>query len=342
MKRKLTAMLLVIVLVFVAAGCATTDTDNLSSGEWSVPDQVNIATLGEEYVPAILYAYFFALYHQHLLHTAMMGGHNMETFWGIEQDGVPLRQWLMDETIRAAIEYSGFYRLGLAQGMTEAEEDGQSSEAQVANLLEQMENNRETFIRTYRITPEQMREAMRMVNVAMNYLTTSMDAVVIPDEAIREAYELDPDSFAEVTVRHVLIDVREITDDDERAQATALAESILERINAGEPIGQLAAQYSDDPGSRDTDGEYTFGKGVMVPEFEQWAFAAQPGDTGIVLTSFGYHVMQMMSRSADTSEIENQLRVEIFEENHRELHDLVYSDEWVFDEDLIVRFATFI
>jgi len=340
MKSKLTAVLLVIVLMFASAGCATATPP---PDAWSVSDQANIATLGEEYIPAILYAYFFALYHQHLLQNAMMQGRNMETFWDTEENGVPIRQWLMDESIRAAIEYNGFYRLGNAQGLTETEEAGKASEDQIANLLERLNDDRDAFIRTYRITPEQMREAMRMINVAVSYLSTASEAIIVPEEAIREIYERNPDAFHEVTVRHVLIDVREITDERERAAATTLAESILERVNDGEPIGELAAQYSDDPGSRDTDGEYTFGMGMMVPEFEQWAFAAQPGDTGIVLTSFGYHVMQLMSRTEfediDTSALENQVRTDIFEENHRDIHERIYSDAWVFDDELVSKFA---
>ena len=348
MKSKLTAVLLVIVLVFVAAGCDTNVTTLDVNGAWVVQDQTIIATLDDEYVPATLYAYFFALYHQHMMQNALAQGHDLETFWNLEHDGVIIRQWLMDQTMRAAIEYSGLYRRARAQGMGESEQAAQAADAQVAALLEQLDGDLDTFTQTYRITPEQMREAMRKVSIATHYIFAASEAIVVPEQALREVYDADPESFAEVTVRHVLIDVREITDDDERAAATALAESILERINDGEPISELAARYSDDPGSigrpGEADGEYTFGLGMMVPEFEEWAFAAQPGDTGIVLTMFGYHVMQLMEahttfEDADMSAIEAQLRSEIFEENHRDLYELINSGDWVLDYNLIGRFA---
>ena len=344
MKRKLTAMLLVIVLVFVAAGCNGNVTTLENEGSWVVEDHTNIATLGDEYVPAVTYAYFFALYHQHMMHNATMQGHDLETFWDLDQDGIPLRQWLIDETMRAAIEYTGFYRLARAQGMGESDEAAEAAENQIANLLEQMEDDRDLFIRTYRITPEQMREVMRKVSIATHYIFAASDAIVVPEQALRDVFNANPEAFAEVTVRHVLIDTRGITDENERAEATALAESILERVNAGEPIGELAAYYSDDPGSRYSDGEYTFGRGVMVPEFEQWAFDAQPGDTGIVLTDFGYHIMQLMDahttfESVDMSEVEEQLRSEIFAEHHQDLLELMDSDDWVLNAELLGKFV---
>ena len=356
MKNKLMAVLLIIVLVLAAAGCATPtppeDTPPpapppgpVSDSVWPVQNLTNVATLGEEYVPFVLYAYFFTLYHLNLEQNAMMTGHggNMEAFWNLEQDGMTIKQLLLNESMRAAKEFSGFYRMAVAQGITEREEDAESAEEQIAILLEQMGGDQEMFAQTYRLSPEQMREAMRRVNVASAYLDQALGAIVVTEEALREIYDANPDAFDEVTVRHVLIDVRDITDDDERAEATALAEEILERINAGEEIGELAAIYSDDPGSRYSDGEYTFGMGVMVPEFEAWAFSASPGDTGIVLTQFGYHVMQLISRTSfedlDTSVLEDAARDIIFEEEHHELYDLMASDDWVYDHDLLDLFA---
>ena len=361
MKNKLTAVLLAIILVLAATGCASNtppdpevafaelDPDiiepNLLPTQWHpIPDGANIATLGEEYVPAILYAYFFTVYHLNLQQNAIMTGQpDLEAFWNLEQDGVTIRQLLLDESMNAAKEQSSFYRLGASLGMTETDEEAKSAEEQIAALLEQMDGNVERFTQTYRLTPEQMREVMRRVAIAGHYLMQTMADIEVPEQALRETYDADPDAFDQVTVRHVLIDIREITDDAERAEATALAESILERVNAGEEIGELAAQYSDDLGSRDTDGEYTFGMGAMVPEFEQWAFAAAPGDTGKVLTQFGYHIMLLMDRTdfeeLETSAIEQQARVNIFEEMHQDLFERAGSDDWVYDYELLDKFA---
>lgn len=79
------------------------------------------------------------------------------------------------------------------------------------------------------------------------------------------------------------------------AQQAALerAESILQRIHEGEDFATLARRYSEDPGSRNSGGEYIFGHGKMTPEFEAAAFALEPGEvSGIVETPFGYHIIK--------------------------------------------------
>ena len=338
MKNKLTAALLTIILVIAAAGCAASApaSGQDTQGALLVQDQANIATMGEEYVPVLMYGYFFALYHANLLQHAMMTGQasDMEAFWNLEQDGLTVRQLLLDRSMESAKEYSWFYRLGFALGITESEEQAEIAQEQIALLLEQLEGGEEEFIETYRMTPEQMREAMRRVNVAVGYITEVREAIEVTEEAIREAQDADPDP--QVTVRHVLIGVNDDMSEDERAAATALAQEILERINGGEAISELAVRYSEDPGVVENQGEYTFGRGVMVHEFEEWAFDSVPGDTGIVLTHFGYHVMQRMD--LDTSRLEEQARTRIFEENHQYIYDLIDSDNWVYDHELINAF----
>ncbi len=87
------------------------------------------------------------------------------------------------------------------------------------------------------------------------------------------------------------------------AQVRAQAEDILAEYQAGEQtaaaFGELAEEYSED--GRDADnnlsaagGLYTgIAKGDMVQPFEDWCFdpSRQPGDTGLVQTDFGWHVM---------------------------------------------------
>jgi parvulin-like peptidyl-prolyl isomerase len=71
------------------------------------------------------------------------------------------------------------------------------------------------------------------------------------------------------------------------------ADGILERIREGEDFATLARRYSEDPGSRNSGGEYIFGHGKMTPAFEAAAFALEPGEVSdIVETPFGYHIIK--------------------------------------------------
>ncbi|HEY6045565.1 MAG TPA: peptidylprolyl isomerase [Pyrinomonadaceae bacterium] len=82
------------------------------------------------------------------------------------------------------------------------------------------------------------------------------------------------------------------------SDARALAESLVKRARAGEDFASLARQYSQDPGSKKGGGDLGwFGKGQMVPEFEQAAFALKPGEVSdVVETKFGYHIIKLEDR----------------------------------------------
>ena len=86
--------------------------------------------------------------------------------------------------------------------------------------------------------------------------------------------------------------------DAEWAACEAEAQAILDAWKAGEKtedsFAALANEKSTDPGSNTNGGLYTqITKGQMMPEFENWCFDAsrKEGDTGLVRTTYGYHVM---------------------------------------------------
>lgn len=92
-----------------------------------------------------------------------------------------------------------------------------------------------------------------------------------------------------VSVRHILVDTEEI------------ANSVLEQYLAGEQteeaFGALAAQYSGDSNAASGGLYGDIPLGMMVEPFEAWCFdgSRQSGDTGIVETEYGYHVMYFVS-----------------------------------------------
>ena len=75
----------------------------------------------------------------------------------------------------------------------------------------------------------------------------------------------------------------------------AKAREVLAKLNAGDSWDILAKQYSTDPPSKDKGGELGFfGRGEMVPAFQDAAFGATVGQiVGPVKTQFGYHVLQV-------------------------------------------------
>jgi peptidyl-prolyl cis-trans isomerase D len=107
--------------------------------------------------------------------------------------------------------------------------------------------------------------------------------------------------------RHILIKAG--TDPKSDAAAKAKAEGILKQIQGGANFADLAKKNSDDPGSKDAGGELGMSqRGHMVPEFDNAIFTQKIGETKIVKTQFGYHIVQVEERqTAHTQQINEVL-----------------------------------
>ena len=98
---------------------------------------------------------------------------------------------------------------------------------------------------------------------------------------------------AQIGARHILIRTTEEVSADSARQ---VIEMLRDRVAAGEDFAALARQYSDDTGSGAQGGDLgTFGRGRMVPPFEEAAFALTTvGElSGPVESRFGVHLIQL-------------------------------------------------
>jgi parvulin-like peptidyl-prolyl isomerase len=96
------------------------------------------------------------------------------------------------------------------------------------------------------------------------------------------------------------------------AEALALANEIRQRLLAGESFDTLARQYSDDTGSGAQGGDLDwFGKGRMVPPFEEAAFSLEIGQISEPIKSdFGYHIIEVLEKDENRPKDPNQLEQE--------------------------------
>lgn len=75
------------------------------------------------------------------------------------------------------------------------------------------------------------------------------------------------------------------------------AQKIMKRLNDGEEFAKVARRFSSCPSGKNGGDLGWFGKGQMVPEFEQAAFAADIGKViGPIKTQFGYHVIKVSGK----------------------------------------------
>lgn len=73
------------------------------------------------------------------------------------------------------------------------------------------------------------------------------------------------------------------------------AKNILERLNKGEKFANIAKQVSLCPSTKKGGDLGSFGRGMMVKEFETAAFAMSKGQISQpVKTKFGYHIIKRL------------------------------------------------
>lgn len=104
------------------------------------------------------------------------------------------------------------------------------------------------------------------------------DAKAFYDEQVKK---IKPET--EVSARHILVETKEKADE------------IVAKLKGGGDFAQLAKENSKDPGSKDNGGELGFfGRGQMVPQFEEAAFKLAKGEVSTpVQSQFGWHVIRL-------------------------------------------------
>jgi peptidyl-prolyl cis-trans isomerase D len=165
---------------------------------------------------------------------------------------------------------------------------------EVEPTLEEMQNYFKTNAARY-VLPESKNLTVLVADQA------KLEQTLNPTDAdLQRLYTQNMDSFRvpeEVKVRHILL-MTQGKPAAEDAPAKAKAQDILKQVRAGANFADLAKKYSEDPGSKDKGGEYTITHDTpFVAEFKDAAFRMKPGESDVVKSSFGYHVMQVMEHT---------------------------------------------
>lgn len=101
-----------------------------------------------------------------------------------------------------------------------------------------------------------------------------------------------------IKTSHILMYVTQKAPAEKREEARHRADSIYSVLKAGGDFAELARKYSQDPGSARNGGELPwFQPGQTFKEFEDAAYALQPGEMSAVVESpVGYHIILMKAR----------------------------------------------
>jgi peptidyl-prolyl cis-trans isomerase C len=151
---------------------------------------------------------------------------------------------------------------------------------------------------------------------------TVVTGLAVSDEEAQSYYDGRLEQFQEqeqVKASHIIVLVEPDADQATKDTARQKIDDILAKATAGEDFAELAKEFSEGP-SKDMGGDLGFfGRGQMVPEFEEVAFAMNEGDiSGIVETQFGYHIIKLTEKKSERQipfeEVEAQIRQSLLDE----------------------------
>jgi peptidyl-prolyl cis-trans isomerase D len=150
----------------------------------------------------------------------------------------------------------------------------------------------------------------------IRYLLIDVEAMrtkaVVPAADIERAYNNNIDEYTtpeQVRASHILLK----TEGKDDAAVKARAEGLLKQAKAGADFADLAKKHSEDEGSAKNGGDLDyFQRGRMVAEFDEAAFALQPGTiSDLVKTQYGYHIIKVLDKKESATRTLADVRQQI-------------------------------
>jgi peptidyl-prolyl cis-trans isomerase D len=128
----------------------------------------------------------------------------------------------------------------------------------------------------------------------------------VAEAEVEKYYTEHAQEFAtprQVRASHLLVAVPQTGGSEAEDKARAKVADVIKRVKAGEDFGKLAAEISEDPGSKSKGGELGWvKKGEMVPQFEEALFNLKQGELTAepVRSPFGYHAIKALEVKAES------------------------------------------
>lgn len=166
----------------------------------------------------------------------------------------------------------------------------------------------------YEAHPEEferpVQRKVRFITLTPQLFTSTVN---VTDREIERYYNVNQQRFStgeQVQASHILF---EVGPDDDEELVRQQAEEVLAQVRSGADFAELARTHSDDPSAEEGGDLGTFGRGTMVPEFEQVAFSLPVGEVSdLVRTTYGFHIIKVTDKQPPMTQplenVEEQIR----------------------------------
>jgi foldase protein PrsA len=245
------------------------------------------------------------------------------------------------------------------KGVEVSEEDAKNNEKSAEEFYKQYEEQfGKDKMAEDGITMDVVKKLLEQQTLTQSLFEQEMKDYEVNEEELKTLLDQSPeykgyqengyDYYAkQVRVRHILFriidDSYQPLPEDQVAAAKTKAEEVLAKAKAGEDFETLVKEYSEDPGSKDNGGEYTFSRATnFAPEFIEASFGMEPGDiTELVKTQHGYHIIKLEEVIEPTEEEiqalkdkEQQIKDQAIEQLKYQEFDNKYK-EWEKDYEVV-------
>lgn len=166
----------------------------------------------------------------------------------------------------------------------------------------------EQILRQQGLTEQDVQQILRQQIVLEKAVAPQVHVTDADVKAFFDKNHAQFDKPEQVHARHILVaDLK-------------TANEVEAKLKGGAKFEDLAKQYSTDPSSKDKGGDLGyFGRGQMVPQFQDAAFGAKVGSTTAPVKSpFGYHIIQVLDKKpaqkANFAAVKEQIRAQLVQQ----------------------------
>ena len=142
-----------------------------------------------------------------------------------------------------------------------------------------------------------------------------LDPAVVSEDELNQFYESHKKDFIrpeQVRAQHILI--KPTSPDNAKSRAVALKKikEIKKKLDETKDFDALALEFSQCPSSKKGGDLGYFGRGEMTPPFEEAAFSLGVNEVSdIVETQFGYHILKVTGKTAETAVSFEEVKADI-------------------------------
>lgn len=198
--------------------------------------------------------------------------------------------------------------------MQKAEEDkilatDKEVDEEIASYKEMVGGEEEfnKFLEANGMEADDFKDGIKKEITVEKYKEKYLESLKLEDKDLKEYYEKNKDRYETIKASHILVEK-----EDE-------AKAISEELKNGADFGELSKK-SIEPEAAERKGDLGFfGRGQMVPEFEEAAFALEVNEiSDPVKTEHGYHVIKVTEKKESFDQVKEDVKKDIENEKFEE------------------------